>query len=148
MSETSPRPLVGSTLAQRLAEAARATASRATPVGRCSAPVAVDPWGAVSERCPLPPGHDDGHEIESEIACRERLARAAGTHPGQVLIAADAVVAWLAEPRREGLGPPPPVRELWTLIEFAEAMASQAMASLDAPIDSAAPDLTGVVTDG
>lgn len=147
MSETNPRPLAATALAQRLAQAARATASRARPVGRCSAPVAVDAWGSVSERCPLRTGHDDEHEIESETACRERLARAAGTHPGRVLIAADAVVAWLAEARGEGLGPPP-VRELWTLIEFAEAMASQAMASLDTPVDSAAPDLTGVVTDG
>lgn len=143
VSETTQGPLAAAVLAQRLAEAARATASRSTAVGRCSAPVAVDPWGAVSERCPLPLGHGDEHEIESDFGHRERLARAAATHPGLVLTATGVVVAWLAGTGGQDVERPLPVRELWTLVDVAEAMAS-----LGPPAKSATAEPTGVASDG
>lgn len=125
MSETNQDQSAATRLARRLADAAHSTASaREVAVGRCSAPVAVDPWGAVSERCPLRPGHDDGHEIESETERRERLVRAAALASGRVLDAAGAVVAWLAGPSGSGATAALPLRALWTLIDVAEASAT------------------------
>lgn len=120
MSEANQNPSAAPRLARRFAAAALSTASaREAAVGRCSTPVAVDAWGAVSERCPLLPGHDDEHEIESETERQQRLERAAALDPGRVLDATGAVVAWLAGP--SGASAAPPLRELWTLVDVAEA---------------------------
>lgn len=127
MSEANENPSAATGLAGRLATAALSTASaREAVVGRCSVPVAVDAWGAVSERCPLRPGHGDEHEIESEPARQERLERAAALDAGRVLDAAGAVVAWLAEASGSSGSSATtalPPRELWTLVDVAEASA-------------------------
>ena len=140
-------------LARQLEEAARTTGrSRDARAGRCAFPVAVDPWGAVSERCPRLPGHDGEHDLESDTARRERLTQAAASHPGLVLGAVDVVVAWLAD---HGLATGPtwpdgvrPSRELWTLIDVAEAAAAEQMASLGRAVPESDVAAVGVGTDG
>lgn len=125
MSEANENPSAATGLASRLATAALSTASaREAAVGRCSAPVAVDAWGAVSERCPLRPGHDDEHEIESETERQERLEQAAALDPSRVLDAAGAVVTWLAEASGSSATTALPLPELWTLVDVAEASAT------------------------
>lgn len=124
MSEANHQP-AATRLARRLAEEARSTTSaHEAAAGRCSAPVAVDAWGAVSERCPLRPGHDDDHEIESVTGRQERLEQAAAPDPGRVLDAAGTVVARLAGPSGSGATTALPLRELWTLVDVAEASAT------------------------
>lgn len=145
MSETNRVRSAATRLAQRLGAAARSAASaRPAAIGRCAVPVAVDPWGAVSERCPLRPLHDGEHEIESADAQRERLDLAAAIDPARVLGAVDVVEDWLARANGPGEAvPPAPVRDLWMVVDVAGARAA-----LDAVDTRPLPRGGEVATDG
>lgn len=150
MSATDQARSPAAGLARQLEEAARTTGrSRDAGAARCAFPVARDAWGAVSERCPRRPGHDGEHALESDTARQARLAQAAAIHPGLVLGAVDAVVAWftdaVAATGPDGVCPP---RQLWTLIDVAEATAAEQMASSGESVAESDVAAAGVGTDG
>lgn len=135
MSETSYGPTAATGLVRRLSAAVRTTTDARVAPGRCAVP--TDPWGAVAERCPLAPGHGGEHEVESEAAHRARLTQAAALEPTRVLMAAESVVAWLAGATPGRGARSLPVRDLWILVDVAEASALLDRSALGVAANSA-----------